>query len=221
MAKAKVKRASTSIDMTAMCDVSFLLLTFFVLTATAREEETLMVDSPASFSQEKLTGDNLGVITVGDGGKVFFGVKDPEIRRETLRNISGKYKVNFTEEEYQKFSEMADFGVPVRNLRQLLSLNADARGVDLQPGIPVDSTENESNELYHWVQQARLATVKVNLERENDPAFKARDWVNPGPMQVAIKADAEEKYAVMNLIIETLRNQKQNKFSFVTGLRAE
>jgi biopolymer transport protein ExbD len=33
MGKAKVKRASTSIDMTAMCDVSFLLLTFFVLTA--------------------------------------------------------------------------------------------------------------------------------------------------------------------------------------------
>jgi hypothetical protein len=40
-------------------------------------------------------------------------------------------------------------------------------------------------------------------------------------MKVAIKADAEEKYAVMNLIIETLRNQKQNKFSFVTGLRQE
>src|SRR5690606_14765133 len=30
-----------------------------------------------------------------------------------------------------------------------------------------------------------------------------------------------EKYPVINLIIETLRNQKQNKFSFVTGLRHE
>lgn len=219
MAKAKVKRASTSIDMTAMCDVSFLLLTFFVLTATAREDETLIVDSPASFSQEKLTGDNYGVITVGEGGKIFFGVKDPEIRRETLRNISREYSINFSEEEYQKFSEMADFGVPVRNLRQLLSLEADARLSDVQVGIPVDSTETQSNELYHWVQQARLATVKVHRDRENDRAFQ--DYVNPGPMQVAIKADAEEKYAVMNLIIESLRNQKQNKFSFVTGLKAE
>ena len=217
MGKAKVKRASTSIDMTAMCDVSFLLLTFFVLTATAREDETLIVDSPASFSQEKLTGDNVGLITVGEGGKIFFGLKDPEIRRETLRYISNEYNVNFSEEEYQKFGEMADFGVPVRNLRQLLSL--EERPAELQPGIPVDSTETQSNELYQWVRQSRLATLQVQRDRENDNTI--RDYVNPGPMQVAIKADAEEKYAVMNLIIETLRNQKQNKFSFVTGLRAE
>lgn len=217
MGKAKVKRASTSIDMTAMCDVSFLLLTFFVLTATAREDETLIVDSPASFSQEKLTGDNVGLITVGEGGKIFFGLKDPEIRRETLRYISNEYNVNFSEEEYQKFGEMADFGVPIRNLRQLLSL--EERPAELQPGIPVDSTETQSNELYQWVRQSRLATLQVQRDRENDNTI--RDYVNPGPMQVAIKADAEEKYAVMNLIIETLRNQKQNKFSFVTGLRAE
>ncbi|MCL7988352.1 biopolymer transporter ExbD [Sphingobacterium sp. lm-10] len=217
MAKAKVKRASTVIDMTAMCDVAFLLLTFFVLTATARQPETLEVDTPASTVKEKLVGDNIGMITVGDGGKIFFGLKDPAIRRETLKNISAKYKVNFSEEEYEKFSEAEDFGAPIRTLRQLLTLPKDQRTVEIQPGIPVDSTENESNELYHWVQQARLATVKVNRDRENEQ----RDYVNPGPMQVAIKADAEEKYAVMNLIIESLRNQKQNKFSFVTGLRAE
>ncbi|MFD2743296.1 MULTISPECIES: ExbD/TolR family protein [Sphingobacterium] len=217
MAKAKVKRASTAIDMTAMCDVAFLLLTFFVLTATARQPETLDVDTPASTVKEKLVGDNIGMITVGDGGKIFFGLKDPAVRRETLKNISAKYKVNFSEEEYEKFAESEDFGAPIRTIRQLLSLPKDQRTVEIQPGIPVDSTENESNELYHWVQQARLATVKINRDRENDQ----RDFVNPGPMQVAIKADAEEKYAVMNLIIETLRNQKQNKFSFVTGLRAE
>lgn len=217
MSKAKVKRASTVIDMTAMCDVAFLLLTFFVLTATARQPETLEVDTPASTVKEKLVGDNIGMITVGDGGKIFFGLKDPAVRRETLKNISAKYKVNFSEEEYEKFATSDDFGVPIRTLRQLLTLPKEQQTVEIQPGIPVDSTENESNELYHWVQQARLATIKINRDRENDQ----RDFVNPGPMQVAIKADAEEKYAVMNLIIESLRNQKQNKFSFVTGLRAE
>lgn len=217
MAKAKVKRAGTSIDMTAMCDVSFLLLTFFVLTATVRQPETLQVDTPASTVKEKLVGDNIGMITVGEGGKIFFGLKTPAVRRETLKNMSAKYKVNFSEEEYDKFANADDFGVPIRTLRQLLTLPKGDQTVEIQPGIPVDSTENESNELYHWVQQARLATVKVNRDLENDQ----RDFVNPGPMQVAIKADAEEKYAVMNLIIESLRNQKQNKFSFVTGLRAE
>ncbi len=33
MARAKIKRGSTSIDMTPMCDVAFLLLTFFILAA--------------------------------------------------------------------------------------------------------------------------------------------------------------------------------------------
>jgi len=40
-------------------------------------------------------------------------------------------------------------------------------------------------------------------------------------LTVAIKSDADEKFPSLNLIIETLRNQKQNKFSFVTGLKAD
>ena len=31
MARAKIPRKSTNIDMTAMCDVAFLLLSFFIL----------------------------------------------------------------------------------------------------------------------------------------------------------------------------------------------
>ena len=46
MAKAKIKRHSTAIDMTAMCDVAFLLLTFFMLTAKAKPQETVIVDTP-------------------------------------------------------------------------------------------------------------------------------------------------------------------------------
>lgn len=217
MGRAKVKRTSTTIDMTAMCDVSFLLLTFFVLTATARQPEVLPVDTPASTVQDKLPDDNLSTIIVGNGGKVFFGISNPNVRVETLRNMSAKYQINFSEEDYEKFRMLDEFGVPIRNLRQLLALPNDERTESLQPGIPVDSTETESNELYHWVQQARLASVKFNRDRE----AADNNFTNPGPMIVAIKADAEEKYAIMNLIIETLRNQKQNKFSFVTGLRGE
>ncbi|MVZ63571.1 ExbD/TolR family protein [Sphingobacterium humi] len=217
MGKAKVKRASTTIDMTAMCDVSFLLLTFFVLTATARQPEVMPVDTPASTTLDKLPDDNLSVITVGNNGKVFFGVKNPEVRKLTLKNMSAKYGVGFSEEDYEKFKGLDEFGVPFKQLRALLSLENDKRTLEIQPGIPVDSTEETSNELYHWVQQARLATVEFNRDQET----KVKNYQDPGPMKVAIKADAEEKYSIMNLIIETLRNQKQNKFSFVTGLRQE
>ncbi len=216
MGKAKVKRASTSIDMTAMCDVSFLLLTFFVLTATARQPEVLPVDVPASSIPDKLPDDNVSIISVGQGGKVFFSIKNPIVREETLKKMSAKYNIAFSEKDYEEFRMMDEFGVPMKNMRQLLSLENDARKENIQPGIPVDSTETVSNELYQWVQQARLSTLEYNNEREGD-----KDFVNPGPMKVAIKADANEKYPTINLIIETLRNQKQNKFSFVTGLRAE
>lgn len=213
MGKAKVKRASTTIDMTAMCDVSFLLLTFFVLTATARQPEVLEVDTPASTTQDKLPDDNLGIISVA-GEKVFFSVKNPTVRELTLKNMSAKYGVGFSAEEYEKFRQLDEFGVPMKNLRQLLSLENDKRTVDLQVGIPVDSTETASNELYSWVQEARKATIEYNRSRDGE-----KDFVDPGPMKVAIKADADEKYPTVHLIIETLRNQKQNKFSFVTGLR--
>ncbi|TDS14589.1 ExbD/TolR family protein [Sphingobacterium paludis] len=214
MGKAKVKRASTSIDMTAMCDVSFLLLTFFVLTATARQPEVLVVDTPQSTTPDKLPDDNLGVISVAEG-KIFFGVKNPTVREITLKNMSQKYGVAFSAEEYEKFKQLDEFGVPMKNLRQLLSLPNEQRDEKIQPGVPVDSTETASNELYSWVQEARKATIEYNRSREGE-----RDFVDPGPMKVAIKADANEKYPIVNLIIETLRNQKQNKFSFVTGLRA-
>lgn len=215
MGKAKVKRASTSIDMTAMCDVSFLLLTFFVLTATARQPEVLTVDVPASSTPDKLPDDNVSIISV-KGTKVFFSIKNPTVREETLKSMSAKYDLAFSDKDYEEFKKLDEFGVPLKNLRQLLSLPNDKRDVGLQVGIPVDSTETNSNELYQWVQQARLATLRYNKDREGD-----KDFVDPGVMKVAIKADANEKYPTVNLIIETLRNQKQNKFSFVTGLRNE
>jgi len=214
MGKAKVKRASTSIDMTAMCDVSFLLLTFFVLTATARQPEVLHVDVPASSIPDKLPDDNVSIISVA-GEKVFFTIKNMVVREATLRGMASMYGIGFSDEDYAEFRVLEEFGVPMRNMRQLLSLDNAERTVELQPGIPVDSTESNSNELYHWVQQARMATLKYNRDRDDD-----KNFVDPGMMKVAIKADADEKYPMINLIIETLRNQKQNKFSFITGLRA-
>ena len=71
MAKIKMKKKSTTTDMTAMCDVAFLLLTFFILTATAKIPEVLPVDTPSSTVQTKLPETDLATITIGKG-KVFF-----------------------------------------------------------------------------------------------------------------------------------------------------
>ena len=50
MPKHKIPRKSTTIDMTAMCDVAFLLLTFFILTTQFRPEEVVSIDTPSSIS---------------------------------------------------------------------------------------------------------------------------------------------------------------------------
>jgi biopolymer transport protein ExbD len=48
MPRVKVPRKSTAIDMTAMCDVAFLLLTFFILTAKPRTDDPVPIDVPRS-----------------------------------------------------------------------------------------------------------------------------------------------------------------------------
>ena len=218
MGKAKVKRASTSIDMTAMCDVSFLLLTFFVLTATARTPETLTVDTAPSYSQAKLPDGNLAIITVGDEGKVFFSMSDPNVRVQTLQQMGALYGIEFSPEEYGKFKNLEDFGVNMKTMKTLLAADQSERTAERQSGIPVDSTQTTSNELFSWVKQARLASAKILKDKAIEDG---KDPDDIELMTVAIKSDANEKFPSLNLIIETLRNQKQNKFSFVTGLKAD
>ena len=205
MARAKVKRASTTIDMTAMCDVSFLLLTFFVLTATARQPEALPVDTPASVTQVKIPDDKLGMITVGDGGKLFFGVKGPQIRGRMLDMMSEKYSIQFTEEEKSRFMLMDSFGVPIGNLKQLIGMDMDQRAQPgLQKGIPSDTTNNLSNEMYHWIFSARTATAALYNEQ----------------MRVSIKGDAREKYPEIKKVIDILQDQGLNRFSLITSMKA-
>ena len=65
MPKVKIKRKSTVTDMTAMCDVAFLLLTFFILTATARQPEALEVETPSSTVTFKLPDTDISTLTIG------------------------------------------------------------------------------------------------------------------------------------------------------------
>lgn len=53
MGRAKIKKKSTFIDMTAMSDVTVLLLTFFMLTSTFVKKEPVQVTTPAQFPKLK------------------------------------------------------------------------------------------------------------------------------------------------------------------------
>ena len=203
MAKVKMSRKVTSIDMTAMCDVAFLLLTFFILTATAKQPEPLPVDTPASTVQTKLPESDLATITIGNKGTVFFGVTGKEVRKQTLNSMSKKYNVSFTDEEVERFSLIENFGVPIQNLKEIIAMSSSDRNkAGLQPGIPKDSLNNQ---LADWIQYARLATIDVAQKELN----------------IAIKGDAKEQYPEIRKIMDILQNQKINNFNLVTGLRGE
>ncbi|MBP6182614.1 biopolymer transporter ExbD [Flavobacterium sp.] len=198
----KMSKKAASIDMTAMCDVAFLLLTFFILTATAKIPEALPVDTPASTVQSKLPDTDLATITVGKG-KVFFDLKGREVRKRTLELMGQKYGVAFTEDESSKFALMEGIGVPISNLKQLIGMKTAERSKEgLQPGVPKDSLDNQLKE---WIYNARIANIEVD-DKE---------------LQFAIKGDAKEEYPAIKKVMDILQDQKINSFNLVTGLRAK
>ena len=197
----KMKKKSTSTDMTAMCDVAFLLLTFFILTATAKVPEVMPVDTPQSTVQTKLPEKDLATLTVGNG-KVFFDVKGKDVRIRTLELMGQKYGVTFSEDDQNKFAIMESFGVPVQNLKQILDMHPSERRNVKQPGIPKDSLDNQ---LADWVQNARIANIELH-DKE---------------LELAIKGDAKEEYPVIKKVMDILQDQKINSFSLVTGLRGK
>ncbi|MBP4139897.1 MULTISPECIES: ExbD/TolR family protein [Flavobacterium] len=204
MAKIKMKKKSTSTDMTAMCDVAFLLLTFFILTATAKVPEALPVDTPSSVAQTKLPDTDLAIITIGKGkdgkSKVFFDIKGRDIRKKTLEGMGAKLGVNFSEKDQENFSLMDDFGVPLANLKQIIDMKASDRSKANQPGIPLDSLDNQLKE---WLLVSRRATIDLH-DKE---------------LQIAIKGDAKEQYPAIRKIMDILQDQKINSFNLVTGMR--
>jgi len=202
MAKIKLSKKSSRIDMTAMCDMAFLLLSFFIMTATAKVPEALSVDTPASTVQTKLPEENLATLTIGKE-KVFFGVTGREVRAKTLERMGEKYGVKFSEADKKKFALIDGFGVDIRQMKQLIDMrNEDRMREGTQPGIPYDSINNQ---LADWVKISR----EVTKEEDNKD------------LDIAIKGDAKEEYPTVKKVLDILQKQNKNNFFLVTGLRSD
>jgi len=202
MPRVKVARKSTFIDMTAMCDVAFLLLTFFILTAKPRVEDPIKAEVPASSKMKTVPEENLGMITIGGkDGKVFYSVTGSDVRAETLKAMGEKYNVQFTPAEQFKFSNTEIFGVPMAQLKAFINMSEDERKAYAQPGIPTDTTNN--NELSNWILTSR----------------KANKGLHGLDLDIAIKGDKKEQYPVISQVINVLEKQKKFKFSLITDLK--
>lgn len=197
MAKVKPHRASPSLDMTPMVDLAFLLVTFFMLTSTARTPDPLSVDMPSSVSEIKIPEKNIILISMASDGRVFFSLDGKYHRMQLLDNISERFGVQFTEEEKTRFALMESFGVPVAGLKSLLSYPLDEMKDVKQEGIPVDSANNELDD---WIIYSRV--------------------VNP-QARIAIKGDRNAPYPVVKRVINTIQEKNLNRFNLITNLEEE
>ena len=193
MPKVKAKRQSVSLDMTAMCDVAFLLLTFFMLTAKFRPEEAVTITPPSSISEKPLnTKDGMLMVSVSPEGGVYLATDDQMAREFMLERMANRYGIAVTAEMKKNFMSSEIVGYPLGAMRQVLNMKpSEAKA--LSKGIPIDSSNNE---LSYWVGYAKLS--------------------NP-ELKVAIKGDQNSNYKVFADIIGTLQAQNINIFQLVTG----
>lgn len=198
MPKAKIPRKSTWVDMTAMCDVAFLLLNFFMLTSNFVKKEPVLVSTPSSVSEIKIPETNVMTMLIDKEGKVYFGIDGQENRKELLKMMGDTYKISFTPEELKAYSVIDLVGNPIQSLSSYLHLKAEVRDLPQNNlGIPSDSTNNQLTE---WVKAARM--------------------VNPD-IRIAIKADAATPYPVVKKVMKTLQHLDENRYNLITQLEGE
>ena len=197
MGKAKIKRKSTFIDMTAMSDVTVLLLTFFMLTSTFIKKEPVQVMTPASVSDIKIPETDILQILVDSSGKIFLSLDKQPDMAAVLDKMGEEYGIDFTPEQEKKFVISSTFGVPMQAMSNFLNLSMEEQDKLLKSmGIPCDSTDNQFKS---WVRHARV--------------------VNPD-LRIAIKADADTPYSVIKNVMNSLQDLRENRYNLITALKS-
>jgi len=200
MPRVKVHRKGTNVDMTAMCDVAFLLLSFFILCAKFKPSDALAVVTPSSVSSKIAPETNVVLLTIVSDSKVFLSVSDKNVseKQSIIDEINTSKSLGLTEVEKSNFvSKPASYiGAPFSQLKSFLDKTPEQlKGMQL-PGIPCkDSTDNE---LIDWI---RAATS----------AFQG------SKMNLLVKGDNSSKYPAFQGVLFAFKKNDQLKFQMVTS----
>ncbi|RFS14457.1 biopolymer transporter ExbD [Emticicia sp. C21] len=193
MAAPKPARKSPSMDMTAMCDVAFLLLTFFIMTTQFKSQESVTVDTPSSVSEIKVEDKDMATITIDKDGKYYFGVTNPQDRYTLIQKMNEKYGAGLSDTDQKNFTKLAETGVSITSLKQYLGLSEAQKGQVKLAGIPNDSTKSE---LVDW--------VKTYLTDINKKA------------KLAVRGDVKTQYPAIRNLFNELGKNEINKFQLIT-----
>ena len=176
MSRPKIARKSTAIDMTAMCDVAFLLLSFFILTAKPKESSAITVATPSSVSSSKAPDKDVVEISINKDGKVFFSsgdnASDKEKKQQIISSLNQTETLGLTPTDIASLVRQPTIGVGLAQLKQQANLPSEQITDASLPGIPVADTAN--NQLTKWMRAVNDAYqgTKVNLLLKGDNLVK-------------------------------------------------
>jgi biopolymer transport protein ExbD len=197
MPKVKIPRKSTNIDMTAMCDVAFLLLSFFILATKQKPPEVLTVKTPTSVSSTAAPEKSI-LITLTKDGKVFLMLGDDTKKNAIIDDFNTTRGLQLTGPELAKLKKSEYIGLPVNKLKSALNLNQEIPA-NLMDGIPVDSSNNE---LTYWMKSVTNA-------------YKGEDQRKLQDM-ILVKGDGEALYPIFKNVKEAFKANELFKFRIVT-----
>lgn len=218
MSKKPSKGGAPALDMTPMVDLAFLLVTFFMLTASFRMAEPVTVDPPSSIGEITLP-DNHIMVSIDPDGRAFFGISNAEAKMNALVKMGEKYNIKFTPEQIKKFSGLPSFGVDIKDLPRYIDAKEQER-TNFQPqkGVPLDSLTG--NQLKDWISNGGVEAVKI-YERAKDKAKESNEELKAEKPRYAIKCDAKTKYIFVKDVVKTFTDLKVFQFNLITGLEAK
>jgi len=186
--------------MTAMCDVAFLLLSFFILATKFKPPEALTVVTPSSVSTKVAPEKDVVMVIIDKDGKVYLSVSEANQseKKEMIEAINTSKNLNLSDAEKNNFVRIpnAYIGAPFSQLKSYLDKDPASLQNVVKPGIPaVDSTNNE---MIDWFKAAA-------------DAFQGKK------MNVLVKGDDASKYPSLQGVIIALKKNDLMKFQVVTS----
>jgi biopolymer transport protein ExbD len=200
-----LKKKSVSMDMTAMCDMAFLLLTFFILTAQMKPKEPVEINLPGAKHADTTAVKNTIRISIEKGGAVYLSLGDKAIREHVITSVNEYNGMGLSEENIKAFVGVNMFGFPFNAARASLENLNDEEYV--QKGIPTDTT---GGELKVWL-------VAALQEYELDASLLQKGLKKP---IVSIHADKDIPYKDVKKVLEVVQGDgiKINSFKLITNL---
>ena len=198
MPKVKIPRKSTAVDMTAMCDVAFLLLSFFILATKQKPPEVLSVQVPGSVSS-KVAPDKAIIVTLTKDGRTFLMLGDDTKKAQILENVNLTKGLGLSPAELQKWGKQLFIGQPLGQVKSLLAQNTALDPAKL-PGIPTDSTNNE---MVDWIRSVSNVYAGGDMKELQE--------------MLLVKGDNDALYPRFKNIKEAFKKNEIFKFRIVTN----